>query len=99
MCCGERLQRDWSTVTQRAAMAKAKKSLQTVVDAAVKAHARSRAVSIFPALKGEHAAAAITLVKNGGFTTVSEPLEYGEAVCPGDSAGGRGTTHGRVALP
>ena len=56
-------------------MAKAKKSLHTVVDAAVKAHAGSRAVSIFPALKGEHAAAAITLVKNGAFTTVSESLE------------------------
>ncbi len=60
---------------QRAAMAKAKKSLHAVIDAAVKAHAGSRAVSIFPALKGEHAVAAMTLVKNGEFTTVTEPLE------------------------
>ncbi len=67
---------DFTAATaQRAAMTKAKKSLQTVVDAAVKAHAGSHAVSIFPALKGEHAAAAITLLKNGKFMTVSEPLE------------------------
>ena len=67
---------DFTAATaQRAAMTKAKKSLQAVVDAAVKAHAGSHAVSIFPALKGEHAAAALTLLKNGEFMTVSEPLE------------------------
>jgi hypothetical protein len=60
---------------QRAAMTKAKKPLQTVVEAAVKAHAGTRAVSVFPALKGEHAVAEITLVKDGTFTTVSLPLE------------------------
>ena len=60
---------------QRTAMAKATKSLHTVVDAAVKAHPGSRAVSIFPALKGKQAVAAMTLWKNGEFTTVSEPLE------------------------
>ena len=66
---------DFTAATaQRAAMTKAKKSLQAVVDAAVKAHAGSHAVSIFPALKGEQAVAEITLVKNGEFTTVSEPL-------------------------
>src|SRR5215471_3868563 len=66
---------DYTAATaQRAAMAKAKKSLRAVVDKAVKAHAGSRAVSIFPALKGEQAVAEITLVKNGKFTTVSEPL-------------------------
>jgi hypothetical protein len=56
-------------------MTKAKKSLQTVVDAVVKAHAGTRAVSVFPALKGERAVAEITLAKDGVFTTVSESLE------------------------
>ena len=64
-----------AATAQRAAMTKAKKSLQTVVDAAVKAHAGMRAVSVFPALKGEKAVAEITLSKNGAFMTVSEPLE------------------------
>jgi hypothetical protein len=67
---------DYTAATaQRAAMTKAKKSLQTVVDAVVKAHAGTRAVSVFPALKGEHAVAEITLAKDGTFTTVSEALE------------------------
>jgi len=67
---------DFTAATaQRAAMTKAKKSLQTVVDAAVKAHPGMRAVSVFPALKGDHAAAEITLAKGGVFTTVSESLE------------------------
>ena len=64
-----------AATAQRAAMTRAKKSLQTVVDAAVKAHAGMRAVSVFPALKGEHAVAEITLSKNGAFMTVAEPLE------------------------
>ena len=64
-----------AATTQRAAMTRAKKSLQTIVDAAVKAHAGMRAVSVFPALKGEKAVAEITLSKNGAFMTVSEPLE------------------------
>ena len=64
-----------AATAQRAAMTRAKKSLQTVVDAAVKAHAGMRAVSVFPALKGAHAVAEITLDKNGTFMTVSEPLE------------------------
>jgi len=67
---------DFTAATaQRAAMTKAKKSLQTVVDTAVKAHPGMRAVSVFPALKGDHAAAEITLAKGGVFTTVSESLE------------------------
>jgi len=64
-----------AATAQRAAMTRAKKSLQTVVDAAVKAHAGMRAVSVFPELKGEQAVAEITLGKNGTFMTVSEPLE------------------------
>jgi hypothetical protein len=67
---------DFTAATaQRAAMTKAKKSLHTVVDAAVKTHPGTRAVSVFPALKGEHAVAEITLVKDEAFTTVSESLE------------------------
>src|SRR4029450_12989879 len=59
---------DFTAATaQRAIMTKAKKSLQTVVDAVVKAHAGTRAVSVFPALKGEHAVAEITLAKDGVF--------------------------------
>ena len=64
-----------AATAQRAAMTKAKKSLDMVVDAAVKAHPGTRAVSVFPALKGEHAVVEITLVKDGAFTTVSESLE------------------------
>jgi hypothetical protein len=67
---------DYTAATaQRAAMTKAKKSLQTAVSAAVKAHTGTRAVSVVPALKGEHAVAAITLAKGRALTTVSESLE------------------------
>jgi hypothetical protein len=67
---------DFTAATaQRAAMTNATKSLQTVVDTAVKAHPGTHAVSVFPALKGEHAAAEITLAKGGVFTTVSASLE------------------------
>jgi hypothetical protein len=68
--------KDFTAATaQRAVMTKAKKSLQTVVDTAVKAHPGMHAVSVFPALKGEHAVADITLVKDGAFTTVAESLD------------------------
>ena len=67
---------DFTAATaQRAAMVKAKKSLQAVVDAAVKAHAGARAVSVFPTLKGEQAVAEITLFKDGAFVTVAGSLE------------------------
>ena len=67
---------DYTAATaQRATMTRARKSLQTAVDAAVKAHAGTRAVSVVPELKGEHAVAAITLVKGRALTTVSESLE------------------------
>ena len=67
---------DYTAATaQRAAITKAKKSLQTVVDAAVKAHAGTRSVSVVPELKGEHAVAEITLAKGGALTTVTESLE------------------------
>src|SRR5437016_7889157 len=60
--------KDFTAATaQRAAMTKAKKSLQMVVDTAVKAHPGMHAVSVFPTLKGEHAVADITLAKDGTF--------------------------------
>src|SRR5262249_6501140 len=60
---------------QRAAMAKAKKGLRAAVDAAVKANAGSRAVSVVPALKDGHPVATITLAKGQTITTVSEKLD------------------------
>jgi hypothetical protein len=67
---------DFTAATaQRAAMVKAKKLLQTVVDAAVKTHAGARAVSVFPVLKGEQAVAEITLCKDGALVVVSDSLE------------------------
>jgi hypothetical protein len=67
---------DFTAATaQRVAMVTAKKSLQTVVDAAVKTHAGTRAVSVVPVLKGEQAVADITLVKDGALVMVSDSLE------------------------
>jgi hypothetical protein len=60
---------------QRAAMAKAKKGLRAAVDAAVKANAGSRAVSVIPALKDGHPVATVTLAKGEAITTVSEKLD------------------------
>ena len=60
---------------QRAAMAKAKKSLRAAVDAAVKANAGSRAVSVVPAVKEGHPIATITLAKGDAVMTVSEKLD------------------------
>jgi len=60
---------------QRAAMAKVKKSLRAAVDAAIKANAGSRAVSVVPAPQDGHPVATITLAKGDTVTTVSEKLE------------------------
>ena len=60
---------------QRAAMTKAKKGLRAAVDAAVKAHAGSRAVSVVPALKDGHPVATIALATGDAITTVSEKLD------------------------
>ena len=60
---------------QREAMAKAKRDLRTAVDAAIKAHAGSRAVSVVPALKEGHPVATITLATGDAVTTVSEQLD------------------------
>src|SRR5262245_32397577 len=60
---------------QQAAMAKAKKNLLAAVDAAVKANAGSRAISVVPALKEGHPVATVTLAKGEAVTTVSEKLD------------------------
>jgi hypothetical protein len=59
---------------QAEAMAKAKRALPEVVDAAVKTYPGFQAVRIVPAMKG-HAVAEITLVKDGAFTTIAESLD------------------------
>ena len=60
---------------QKAAMAKAKVSLLSAVDAAVKANAGSRAVAIFPDLKDGHAIAEVTLLQGTTAKTVTEKLD------------------------
>jgi hypothetical protein len=57
------------------AMARTKLSLRATVDQAVHANQGFRAVSVFPGLKGGHPVAEVTLVKDGTFKTVVEPLE------------------------
>ncbi len=64
-----------AATAQRAVILKAKKSLRAAVDAALTAHPGFRALSVFPALKGEQPVAEVTLVKDGTLTTVVEPLD------------------------
>jgi len=59
---------------QRAAMAKATKTLRAVVTAALTAHPGAQAVSVTPKVQGDKAVAEITLVEKGAMTTVAEPL-------------------------
>jgi hypothetical protein len=59
---------------QRAAMAKATKTLRTVVTSALTAHPGAQAVSVTPKVQGDKAVAEITLLEKGAMTTVSEPL-------------------------
>ena len=60
---------------QSEAMAKAKRSLQAVVDEAVKANEGYRAVSVFPGLKEGRPVAEVTLVKDDTFKTVAAKLD------------------------
>ena len=60
---------------QSAAMAKAKRTLRAAVDKTIKTSEGFRAVSVFPALKDGHPVAAVTIVKNQEFKTVTEPLD------------------------
>jgi uncharacterized membrane protein YkoI len=57
------------------AIAKAKRSLQAVVEKALKAHKGSRAASVTPTLKDGRPVAEVTLVKGKEFKTVTEKLD------------------------
>ncbi len=61
--------------SQSTAMAKAKVSLRSATDKAVKANKGFRAVSIVPAQKDGHPVAEVTLVKGAEWKTVSEKLD------------------------
>ena len=60
---------------QKAAMLKAKTSLVTAADAAVKENAGFRAVSVFPDLRDGHAIAEVTLLQGTTAKKVTEKLE------------------------
>jgi hypothetical protein len=60
---------------QKAAMAKAKVSLLGAAEAALKANAGSRAVSIAPELKNERATAEVALLAGNAFKKVTEKLD------------------------
>ena len=60
---------------QKAAMANAKVPLLTATEAAVKANAGSRAVSIVPELKSGQAMAEVTLLQGTAFKKVTEKLD------------------------
>jgi hypothetical protein len=64
-----------AATSQSAAMAKAKVSLLTATETAVKGNPGFRAVSIFPELKGGQAAAEVTLLQGSTFKTVTERLD------------------------
>jgi hypothetical protein len=56
-------------------MAKAKSSLHIVASKAVADNSGSQAVSITPSLKDGRPVAAVTIVKNDSFKTISSPLD------------------------
>jgi hypothetical protein len=60
---------------QKAAMAKATVSLLAAADAAAKANAGSRAVSIVPELQGDQAVAEVTLLQGTAFKKVTQKLD------------------------
>jgi hypothetical protein len=64
-----------AATSQKAAMAKAKVPLLAAAETAVKANPGSRAVSIFPELKGGQATAEVTLLAGNTFKKVTEKLD------------------------
>jgi hypothetical protein len=60
---------------QKAAMDKAAVTLVSATERAVQRNSGSRAVSIFPELKGGLPVASVTLLRDGKLTTVSEKLD------------------------
>ena len=63
-----------AAMAQRAAMAKATKTLRAAVTAALTTHPGAQAVSVTPHVQGDKAVMEITLMEKGAMTTVSEPL-------------------------
>ena len=63
-----------AAMAQRAAMAKATKTLRAAVTDALTAHPGAQAVSVTPHVQGDKAVMEITPVEKGAMTTVSEPL-------------------------
>jgi hypothetical protein len=61
--------------SQKAAMAKAKVTLVTAADTAVKANPGCQAVSIYPQLQNGHAVAEVTLLQGTTFKKVTEKLD------------------------
>ena len=61
--------------SQAAAMAEKSVSLRAAVDKAEKGLLGSRAVSVTPELKDGHSVAVVSLLKDGKYTSMSEPLE------------------------
>ena len=60
---------------QAEAMAKAKSSLHDLTEKTVEANKGSQAVSVAPSLKDGRPIAAVTLVSNDNFKTISSPLD------------------------
>jgi len=64
-----------AAASQKAATAKAKVTLFTATESAVKANPGFRAVSIFPELEGGNAVAEVTLLQGTTFKKVTEKLD------------------------
>jgi hypothetical protein len=64
-----------SATEQKAAMEKATRTLVAATERAVQQNSGSRAVSIFPELKGGLPMASVTRLRDGKLTTVSEKLD------------------------
>jgi hypothetical protein len=64
-----------SAAEQKAAMEKATRTLVAATERGVQQNSGSRAVSIFPELKGGLPMASVTLLRDGKLTTVSEKLD------------------------
>jgi hypothetical protein len=65
-----------NAAAQKAAMAKAKKTLLAAVDHALKANSGYRAISVIPEVKADHPVAAVTLMHGESVKTVTEPLDH-----------------------
>jgi hypothetical protein len=59
---------------QKAAMEKATISLQTAAEKATKDNPEAKVVSVIPELRDAQAVATVKLLRQKGFTTITEPL-------------------------